>query len=447
MTRGYSDEYEKEYIHKDGTVFPVRLSVWLMKNSKSVRMLGFTQDITEIRKAEEDRRLLEEDLARAKKMEALGLLAGGVAHDLNNILSGLVTYPELLLMQIPQDSKLRRPLEIIRASGERAAAVVSDLISITRSISLRRHIENLNEILQEYQSSPEQVDIEKRHPSVSFDIYIYQKPLYILCSSVHIKKVIMNLLTNAFEAISGSGKVIVATQHCILDKPLKGYGEIPAGEYAVLSISDNGSGISPSDLECIFDPFYTKKIMGRSGTGLGLTVVWNTMQEHRGYINVASGSDGTTFYLYFPLCQEVPESCAAEKIPIESYLGNNEKILVIDDEETQRELICEMLEKLGYIADSAASGQEAVEYLKHHSADLIVLDMILSGNMNGLETYREIIRRHPAQKALIVSGFAETDEVREAQKLGAGAYIRKPYTMEALGMAIRKELRGNFDDC
>ena len=197
----------------------------------------------------------------------------------------------------------------------------------------------------------------------------------------------------------------------------------------------------------IFDPFYTKKIMGRSGTGLGLTVVWNTMQEHRGYINVASGSDGTTFYLYFPLCQEVPESCAAEKIPIESYLGNNEKILVVDDEETQREVCCEMLEKLGYLADSVSSGQEAVEYLKTNPADLIVLDMILSGNMNGLEAYREIIRHHPEQKAVIVSGFAETDEVREAQKLGAGAYIRKPYTMEALGMAIRKELRQNSDNC
>jgi nitrogen-specific signal transduction histidine kinase/CheY-like chemotaxis protein len=417
-----------------------------MKNSKSVRMLGFTQDITDIRKAEEDRRLLEEDLARAKKMEALGLLAGGVAHDLNNILSGLVTYPELLLMQIPQDSKLRRPLEIIRASGERAAAVVSDLISITRSISLRRQIEDINHILQEYQASPEHIDIERRHPSVDFDIHIYHEPLYILCSSIHIKKVIMNLLTNAFEAISGSGNVIVATQHCVLEKPLKGYGEIPAGEYAVLSISDNGSGISPSDLECIFDPFYTKKIMGRSGTGLGLTVVWNTMQEHRGYINVASGAEGTSFHLYFPLCQELPDSCA-EKIPIESYLGNNEKILVIDDEETQREVTCEMLENLGYTAYSVSCGQEAVEYLKHNPADLIVLDMILSGNMNGLETYREIIRRHPDQKALIVSGFAETDEVREAQKLGAGAYIRKPYTLEVLGMAIRKELRRNPESC
>ncbi|NJL59526.1 MAG: response regulator [Desulfobacteraceae bacterium] len=136
-----------------------------------------------------------------------------------------------------------------------------------------------------------------------------------------------------------------------------------------------------------------------------------------------------------------------QKIPIESYIGNNEKILVIDDEETQREVSCEMLEKLGYIADSVSSGQEAVEYLKDKPADIIMLDMILSGNMNGLETYQEIIRRHPDQKALIISGFAETDEVREAQKLGAGAYVRKPYTIETLGMAIRKELRRNPDNC
>lgn len=391
--------------------------------------------------ADADRKVLEQELVRAKKMEALGLLAGGVAHDLNNILSGLVTYPELLLMQTPQDSKFHRPLEIILAAGQRAAAVVSDLISITRDISLRRKIENLNNILQEYMESPEQQDIEKRHPSVIFDIQACPEPLHILCSSIHVKKAIMNLMTNASEAIAENGKVSISTRCRISEEAFKGCGEIPVGEYAILSASDSGSGIASADIERIFDPFYTKKVMGRSGTGLGLTVVWNTMQDHHGHINIISGPGGTTFDLYFPLCKEIP-TASAEKVPIASYLGNNEKILVIDDEETQREITCGMLIKLGYIADSVSDGEQAVEYLKHQTTDLIVLDMILPGNMNGLEIYQEILRIHPGQKVVIVSGFTETNDVLEAQKLGAGAYIRKPYTIEALGMAIRKELMG-----
>jgi len=258
-------------------------------------------------------------------------------------------------------------------------------------------------------------------------------------SKVHIRKVVMNLVSNASEAIDDSGNVIISTMNRYLDRPQRGYDLVDIGEYVVLSVSDNGSGISSDDLERIFEPFYTKKVMGRSGTGLGLAVVWNTVQDHRGYIDVASDESGTTFELYFPISR-AELSGNESLIPIEDYKGNGETILVVDDVKSQREISCQMLEKLGYKAKAVSSGQEAVAYLKENPLDLLLLDMIMDPGISGRETYERIIKFHPNQKAIIVSGFAETDGVRETQKLGAGKYIKKPLTLEKIGLAIKDEL-------
>jgi len=207
----------------------------------------------------------------------------------------------------------------------------------------------------------------------------------------------------------------------------------------MLTVSDNGSGISPGDLERIFEPFYTKKIMGRSGTGLGLAVVWNTVQDHNGYINVKSGEKGTMFELYFPVTRE--EVAGAEAVvPLEDYLGHGEKILVVDDEERQRKIASGILTRLGYAAETVSSGEDAIEYVKEHLVDLIILDMVMPKGINGRKTYEEIIKIRPGQKAIIASGYAKTKEVDTAQKLGAGKYIKKPYTLEKVGLAVKEEL-------
>lgn len=211
------------------------------------------------------------------------------------------------------------------------------------------------------------------------------------------------------------------------------------GEYSVISVSDNGSGISPEDLERIFEPFYTKKVMGRTGTGLGLAVVWNTLQDHDGYINVKTSKKGTVFELYFPATRE-KLAVGRKAIPVKDYLGDGERVLVVDDEERQREIACGILTKLGYDAEAVSSGEEAVEYLKEQSVDLIVLDMIMPKGINGRETYEKIIKIHPGQKAIIASGFSETADVKKAQKLGAGKYIKKPYTIDKIGLAVKEEL-------
>ena len=249
----------------------------------------------------------------------------------------------------------------------------------------------------------------------------------------------MNLITNASEAIEGSGTVTISTTNQYVDEPLKGYEEVRIGEYAVLTVSDDGSGIPGGDLERIFEPFYTKKVMGRSGTGLGLAVVWNTVQDHKGYIDVKSSEKGTVFELYFPVTREEVAAEAGE-VPLEDYLGHGEKILIADDEERQREIACGMLTKLGYNAEAVSSGEEAIKYLKEKQVDLIVLDMVMPKGINGSETYEEIIKIHPGQKAIIATGFSKTREVDLTQKLGAGKYIKKPYILEKIGLAVKEEL-------
>jgi CheY-like chemotaxis protein len=236
------------------------------------------------------------------------------------------------------------------------------------------------------------------------------------------------------------GILTIKTANQYLDKPIQGYDEVLEGDYVVLSVSDTGEGIPVKDLKHIFEPFYTKKVMGRSGTGLGLAVVWGTVKDHDGYINVQSEEGkGSTFTLYFPATRE-DISVEALAVSTSEYMGRGETILIVDDVKGQRDLAAEILQKLNYNVTSVSSGEEAVTYLKEHHVDLMVLDMIMDPGMDGLDTYRSVLEIHPKQKAIIVSGFSETDRVSTAQKLGAGTYMRKPYIIEKLGLAVRKEL-------
>jgi len=403
------------------------------------RIYGFFQDITERVLGEEEKKRLEDQLQKAQKMEAMGLMAGGVAHDLNNILSGIVSYPELLLMDLPENSPLRKPIKTIQESGMRAADVVEDLLTIARGVATGKEILNLNTVVEEYLESAEYQKLEKTHSFVNVKTELDPNLLNMSSSSSHIKKILMNLVTNASEAIEGSGTVTISTRNQYLDEPLKGYEDVSTGEYVMLTVSDDGSGISPEDLERIFEPFYTKKIMGRSGTGLGLAVVWNTVQEHNGYINVNTSKKRTAFELYFQVTRE-EVAAEGEEVLLEDCLGHGEKILVVDDEERQREIANGILTRLGYNAEAVSSGKEAIEYVKTNPVDLILLDMVMPKGINGRETYKEITKIRPGQKAIIASGYAKTKEVDKTQELGAGKYIKKPYTLLKVGLAVKEEL-------
>ncbi len=185
--------------------------------------------------------------------------------------------------------------------------------------------------------------------------------------------------------------------------------------------------------------------MGRSGTGLGLAVVWGTVQDHRGHVHVESAEGhGTRMDVFLPVTRECTVD-EGDRVPLEAYLGRGETILVVDDVAEQRELAKRMLEKLDYVVHALARGEDAPGFLSGRPADLVVLDMIMEPGIDGLETYSRILREHPAQRAVIVSGFSETERVREAQRLGATSYVKKPYTLEALGLAVRQALAGRPD--
>ncbi|MCD6580666.1 MAG: transporter substrate-binding domain-containing protein [Desulfuromusa sp.] len=403
------------------------------------RTIELETELGERIQAEREKEKLQLEIHRAKKMEAVGVLAGGVAHDLNNILSGTVGYSDLALRKISDDSPIKKYLEEIRESGRRAAAVVDDLLTISRDAASERHTLSLNTIISEYLSSPEHQALVVRFPDIKF-LSNFEPDLHNLsCSETHIRKCIMNLVINAAEAAS-KGTVTIGTANKEINMTLKYYGsEIKPGSYVLLSVADTGTGIAPEDLEHIFEPFYSKKKFGRSGTGLGLAVVWNAVQEHQGFIEVKQPAEGSLFELNFPATGR--EICGLtvpqDGIEIE---GCGEHILVIDDEGSIRTLAEKLLINLGYKVSLVSSGEEAVEFLRNCSVDLLLLDMIMEPGMNGYQTFKKIKETHPQQKALIASGFSESHNVKKAQELGAGAYLKKPYTLQELGLAVKKAL-------
>ena len=329
---------------------------------------------------------------------------------------------------------------MIRNSGLKAAAIVYDLLTLARRRVAVSEVTNLNHIVSECISSPEFEKIKIYHQGVNFEVHLAENLWNMSGSPFHLMKSLTNLVSNAAEAMPDGGKIIIETQNIQISEAICSYEVIDPGDYVVLTVSDTGTGISEKDKEKIFEPFYTKKVMGKSGTGLGMAVVWNTVKDHKGYISMDSVVGlGTTFSLYFPMTNRKlakPES----KLPIAEYTGKGESILVVDDVEEQRIIANKILTMLGYSVETASSGEEAIDFLKSHSTDLIMLDMIMYPGMDELDTYKEILKLHPNQKAVIVSGYAETDRIKEAQLLGAGTYIRKPYLLEKIGFAVRSEL-------
>jgi len=441
---GHIEELEKKVALLEMRIKHLTNELHLTKNEYETWMNDYFDLFSDMERKVEKRsrkvKELQERVVRAEKMEALGILAAGVAHDLNNLLVSFVSYPELLLMQIPQDSPLRGPLSTIQKSGEKAAAIVQDLLTLSRRGVVVPEVVNLNQIISDFLKSPEHEKVRFHHPRVEIETNLEEDLVNVLGSPVHLSKTVMNLVSNAAEAMPNGGKILISTEARYVDRPIRGYDDIEEGEYVTLSVSDAGVGISSEGMTRIFEPFYTKKVMGRSGTGLGMTVVWGTVKDHKGHIDVQSiEGKGTRFTLYFPATRkELTKDTSA--LPPEDHVGKGESILVVDDVKEQREVASIILKRLGYSVAQVSSGDEAVDYMKDNSADMLVLDMIMDPGIDGFETYKRILELHPHQRAILVSGYCETERVKRAQELGAGAYVKKPYTLERIGLAIRAEL-------
>ncbi len=428
------------HIRKDGTVVPVEISSSHVGIGSGQLIMNIVRNASS-RVALEVKQEKEAAKSRhASRMEAIGLMAGGVAHDLNNILSGVVSYPELIMMQLPEDSPIRDSLQVVMDSGQRAASVVADLLTVARGAACVKEVVSLNELIRNYEHAPEIRKIKALQPDIRYTLNLADDVHEIACSAVHIQKILLNLITNAAESIKDAGTVEIRTTSQII-LPGDATPELPAGKYAVLCVQDTGSGISQHDREHIFDPFYTTKKMGRSGTGLGLSVVWNTVQDHEGHIRVTSSEQGTRFTLFLPVSteSESPEADSLEKRP-DKILGNG-TILVVDDEPVQRDIATKILGSQGYRVHSVASGEQAVSYIEKHLVDLVVLDMVMDPGMNGRQTFEKIISIRPGQKAIVVSGYSESRDIKRVMELGVRHILKKPYTMAELDKTVQAALQ------
>ncbi len=431
-----SAEYEAVLVTRSGEHIPVEIRAQRFIFDNEEALLCTCREITGRKKREEENRNLQERLHRASKMEAIGLMAGGIAHDLNNILAGVTGYPELLLLELSQDSKMRKPVEEVLHSGRRAAAVVAELLTMARGVASAKDPHDCNRMIEKFLNTLEAIKITEDYPGVEVVTQFGKATGRITCSPIHLQKCIMNLLLNAVEAVDDltGARVEITTARKYLDEDIVERQHLESGDYVLIGVHDNGPGISSQDIEHIFEPFYSKKIMGRSGTGLGLTVVWNVVHEHDGAISVKSSGEGTTFTLYFPATDD------AEIEPIDEFVRWPKPaghILVVDDEQQLRDVASAMLATFGYTAKSVSSGEKAVAILQEEKFDMVLLDMLMEPGMNGRQTYEEIIKINPGQKALIASGFSENEEVKRALELGAGGFIKKPYSLNELWQAVQ----------
>lgn len=426
---------------KDGSRYfdDVTISPVISEASEVVGYVAVQRDVTVERDLESHRKDLQSQLEKAKRMESLGILAGGVAHDLNNMLGPIVGYSELVLMQTPEDSKLWRKISMINKAAQDAADVIQDLLTLARRGRYQMSPTNLTDVVTAYLESPGHVTLVSRRNDVTIELNLCQKLPPISGSAPHLSKVIMNLIVNAFDAMPSGGQLLIETCVDRIDELHGGHDKIEPGEYVILRTRDTGSGINPEDLSKIFEPYFSRKQMGSSGSGLGLSVVYGVVKDHQGYYDVFSTVDaGTEFVLYFPV-SEVPIEEPSQHDPV---VRGNETILVVDDNNQQREMASEILSSLGYSAVSVANGHEAIELLKTRNVDLVLLDMVMDDDFDGLDTYLEIMKLATPPKVISYSAHAMTKRILKMQELGAGEFLRKPYTIESLGIAIRGELDG-----
>jgi CheY-like chemotaxis protein len=296
----------------------------------------------------------------------------------------------------------------------------------------------MNLLVEAYLESSPYRELQQQHPNIEVAPRLRADLPPVAGSAPHLTQVLTNLFNNAFEAMPHGGRVTIQTMFERIDEREGTYGTVPAGDFVTLRIADQGAGISPADLERIFEPFYTRNEMGRSGTGLGLPVVYGVVKDLHGHIDVTTcPGHGSEFVLYFPaLTAPAPQRCEQDV----DDLRGTETILVVDDMPEQRAVTSTLLGNLGYHVATVEDGPAAIAYTKQHPVDLVVLDMVMEEEFDGLDTYRGILDVRPDQRCILVSGFSESNRVRKTQALGAGAYVRKPFTRATLGRAVREEL-------
>lgn len=417
--------------------------------SAALRSLQLHQEIVE--KTTLHERSVQERLATANRIQALSVLAGGVAHDLNNVLGPLVALPEIILDELtswhlPDETvaDVIADVESIRAAALRAAQTIKDLLTLGRQGQVEKAPVDLNRLLTSCLSDGSLRFIQEQRNRVKVTLTLTPESTTILGSEAHLVRAISNLVKNAVEAIPGLGEVVVRTSVVELAQPLSGYETIESGDYVVVSVSDNGSGIAKAEVARLFEPFFSRKHQSdHSGSGLGLAIVHGVVKEHAGFVDVHSEQQsGTTFCLYLPRLHERARSVRPEP----RAQANRAKVLVVDDSPIQLRTARRILVHLGYEVETLESGREAANLFREAAAqgaspyDLVILDMMLNEEHDGLAVLENIRQWFPNQRAILATGNAPPGRAELASRQGV-IWLAKPYTIDEIAHAVNEVLQ------
>ena len=440
------DTQEDLFVPEERVTSPTGEVVWLQtikrplveKDGSCNHILGVSVDITKRVLAEVRGKGLQEQLHHYERLESLGVMAGGIAHDLNNILGPLVGYPSLVRAEVTSD-KVAPFLDEMERSAELAVALIGDLLTMARRGNYQASPIHIEGCVADFLRSATMDDIRSAYPGVELVLQLDTGLPAILGSEPHIYRVLLNLVKNAFEAIDGAGMVSVATRVESSSETVTEFDEVPGRRSIVIEVTDTGIGIPDADRSRIFDPFFSRKIGSSDGTGLGLAMVYGVVKDMSGSVAVSSmESGGSRFTVRLPVAERQVDTT------VESgwdYRGD-EHILVVDDLPSQRQLAMRLLGALGYRVQTAANGIEALAVCEASDPpfSLAIIDMILGDGPNGVEVYRSLRSRFPDLPCIIVSGFSESEQVQAGLTEGVAAFVRKPYTQAVLGAEVRKTL-------
>lgn len=422
---------------KNGEIITGLFSAQTITFNNGFFILSSINDITERKIMEEERRRLEEQLRQSQKLESIGTLAGGVAHDFNNILSAIIGYTELTLDDLPKESSVRDNLDQVLKSSWRARNLVSQLLAFSRKQVLEMKTFTFNDLIKQNQSMLTRIIGE----DIELNIHLAADAGFIRADFNQIEQVLLNLVANARDAMPDGGKLTMETKNVYLDTEYTTkHTEVEPGSYVMLAVSDNGQGIDRQNIEKIFEPFFTTKETGK-GTGMGLATVHGIVKQHGGTIYVYSElGHGTTFKVYLPRVEHKPE-LIIEREEISDLVGGTETILVVEDEDVVREFVVKTLEKLGYDVLKAENGPDALSLMREGdcSVDLLLTDVIMP-RMNGKEVFERLSKDNPSLKVLYISGYTDNVIAHHGVLDEGVAFLQKPLSISALANKIRQVL-------
>lgn len=404
------------------------------ESGRPLRYLGTQIDITNYKE-------LEQQLLHAQKMEAIGRLAGGVAHDFNNILTVIISYSELILRRNELDKRTRLRLEEIKKAADRAALLTQQLLTFSRKQVMTPFVLDLNFVLAEMEQMLRRLIGE----DIDLQVALAPESCWIKADPVQVEQVIMNLVINARDAMPTGGSILIGSRKVNGTTAPNRLQPLPvASEYVVLSVADDGTGIAEEIKARMFEPFFTTKAASK-GTGLGLSMVFGIVQQHNGYIEVDSEiGRGTTFHIYFPVAAADDYNTQPASLLPQFSLAGEETILLVEDEEQIRVLASVTLEEAGYTVLAAANGQEALSVARQHHGPihLLLTDVVMPG-MNGTQLNEQIDSLYPTIKTLYISGYADSKLAFPLlESTSRAAYLPKPFTPTLLTRTVREVLDG-----